>query len=90
MKWLLQLLKRNRKIPHASTRLKLCTDHDYLKQPDILANEHCRTCDIDICYICSNKHMEHECRVSVDSKIKPSESETIELFNIGCKTLLNW
>lgn len=42
---------------------KECHHHDFIKYPSIKANEHCKSCTLDICYMCSNKHLTQQCIV---------------------------
>lgn len=41
----------------------LCKEHDSKKFPGVIANERCYTCELDMCYMCGNKHYEHGCDV---------------------------
>ena len=46
-----------------------CMQHDHTKFPHIIANEYCRSCEQDICYMCGNDHINNHHPVAGIHKI---------------------
>ncbi|KRX09541.1 hypothetical protein PPERSA_12284 [Pseudocohnilembus persalinus] len=67
-----------------------CLLHNTAAFPDVKANHHCHTCNINMCYICSNKHFENNCDITWTNK--DLQVETLDnknkLFNQGYLTKL--
>lgn len=93
MKWW-SLLFKSRRLAHAKSYTKLCETHDSHKMPDLLANEYCQTCLIELCYVCSHPHFDFGCTIHCTFHLgKPPVytplNETHRLFNEGYKTHLS-
>ena len=41
----------------------LCQLHDQYELPYLLGLEECTTCKTNLCYICSNKHIDNQCKI---------------------------
>lgn len=41
-----------------------CQLHDITRLKHIKANEYCNSCEVEMCYICSQKHISNHCEVA--------------------------
>lgn len=90
MKWLSKLIGKRRNIPHRYLNQALCKYHDQHRYPDLLETEHCRDCDMSLCYICSHAHIDYGCQVHWDYPLAPSAISVLDKFNAGYKTQIDW
>lgn len=72
---------------------KPCTNHNTKMYPNIIANEHCKTCNDHMCYMCSNKHLDNLCDVQWGSAVIENLKEPINdkniKFNLGYPFLID-
>lgn len=52
--------------------IKLCSQHNIKKYPNVKSNESCLSCNEDICYMCGDIHFNNKCNVQWGIDIIPS------------------
>mmetsp|Transcript_12998 Transcript_12998/g.20157 ORF Transcript_12998/g.20157 Transcript_12998/m.20157 type:complete len:88 (+) Transcript_12998:174-437(+) len=56
--------------------------------------DYCETCELSMCYVCSNEHFDGNHRVSwgfdIFKDMEPPRSDLNEVFNSGYRTLFDW
>lgn len=73
------------------TQHRNCSLHDMDRYPSIKANEHCETCNLNMCYICSGKHISGNCIVRwSENSIRKENTGKLALFNQGYVSLLHF
>ncbi|CAG9314901.1 unnamed protein product [Blepharisma stoltei] len=90
MKWIWNLVGKSRKLIHKEDKLNPCKFHDERLYPDLLANHHCKSCEMELCYMCAHSHIDHGCNVKWPFHLQHSGNSLIDAFNSGRKTLLHW
>ena len=62
--------------------------------PHVKALEFCNTCEMGMCYICAEDHMDsyhrHDWGFDIFNAMEAPRDEKNDLFNAGYRSLLDW
>ena len=76
------------------SNISTCNIHDNFKMPHIRALEHCVTCDMGMCYTCTNSHVDDHHVIDwgfdIFKLMEPPHNELNEQFNAGHRCLFDW